>query len=298
MKAVVCTRYGPPEVLQLKEIAKPSPRDHELLIRVKTTAVNTADWRIRKADPPVIRLFFGFFRPRVKILGGVVSGEIESAGKKVKRFKTGDQVFGSTGWKMGANAEFVCLPEKAVLAILPPEISHEEAAAFPFGSFTALHYLKKAGIRTGQKVMIYGASGATGTAAVQLAAYFGAEVTGVCSAGNTGLVRSIGATHVIDYRTEDFTEKEKYYDIIFDAVGKTSYSTCRKALAPGGKYVTVNKGLARSKQESLEWLTGIVASGKLKAVIDRIYPLEELPEAHRYAETGHKKGNVVIRVRE
>jgi NADPH:quinone reductase-like Zn-dependent oxidoreductase len=166
MKAVICTRYGPPEVLLLKEIEKPGPRDHEILVRVKTTAVNTADWRIRKADPPIIRLFFGIFKPRVKILGGVLSGEIESVGKKVKRYKAGDQVFGSTGWKMGANAEFVCLPEKAVLAIRPNEISHEEAAAFPFGSFTALHYLKKAGIRTGQKIMIYGASGATGTAAV------------------------------------------------------------------------------------------------------------------------------------
>jgi NADPH:quinone reductase-like Zn-dependent oxidoreductase len=296
MKAVIYNQYGPPEVLQLKEVEKPIPGKQEILIKVRATAVNTADVRIRKADPPLVRLIFGLFRPGKKILGLVVSGEVVAVGDKVKRFRVGDQVFGSTGMRFGANAEFVCLSEKAKLLVKPVEISHEEAAGLPFGGITAIHFLKKAGIKQGQKVLIFGASGATGTAAVQLAKHFGAEVTGFTSATNLALVRILGAEEAIDYKKEGVTEKGKQYDIIFDTVGKTSFSKCKKALAHNGKYVTVNKGLARTNMADMEFLSSLTASGKYKVVIDKIYSLDQMAEAHRHVDAGHKKGNVIIAV--
>ncbi len=296
MKAVIYNQYGPPEVLHLKEVEKPIPRKKEILVKVKATAVNTADVRIRKADPQLIRLFFGLFRPRKKILGLVVSGEVVAVGENVNRFHVGEQVFGSTGMRFGANAEFVCLPEKAMLIIKPEEITHEEAAGLPFGGITAIHFLRKAGIKQGQNVLIYGASGATGTAAVQLAKHFGAVVTGFTSSKNLELVRSIGADEVIDYNKEGVTDRGKLYDIIFDTVGKTSFANCKKALSAGGKFVTVNKGLARTNMDDMELLSNLTASGKYKVVIDKFYTLEQMAEAHRHVDTGHKKGNVIIKV--
>ena len=296
MKAVIYNQYGPPEVLQLQEVEKPIPRKNEILIKVKATAVNTADVRIRKADPQLVRLFFGLFRPGKKILGLVFSGEVVALGQDVKRFHIGDQVFGSTGMRFGANAEFVCLPEKGKILIKPAEISHEEAAGLPFGGITAIHYLKKAGIRQGQKVLIYGASGATGTAAVQIAKHFGAGVTGFTSTRNFTMVKSIGADEVIDYNKEGVTDRGKQFDIIFDTVGKTSFARCKNALAPGGKFVTVNKGLARTNMADLEFLSALTASGEYKVIIDKFYTLDQMAEAHRHVDTGHKKGNVIIRV--
>lgn len=296
MKAVIFNQYGPPEVLQLQEVEKPVPRKNEILIKVKATAVNTADVRIRKADPQLVRLFFGLFRPAKKILGLVFSGEVIALGQDVKRFRIGDQVFGSTGMRFGAHAEFVCLPENGKFLLKPEEISHEEAAGLPFGGITAIHFLKKAGISQGQKVLIYGASGATGTAAVQIAKHFGAVVTGFTSAKNFTLVKSIGAEEVIDYTKEAVTEKGKQFDIIFDTVGKTSIAKCKKALAPGGKFVTVNNGLARTNMADLELLSALTVSGEYKVIIDKFYTLEQMVEAHRHVDTGHKKGNVIIRV--
>jgi NADPH:quinone reductase-like Zn-dependent oxidoreductase len=296
MKAVVCQQYGPPEVLHLEEVKKPIPGKNEILIKVKATAVNSGDVRIRKADPWLIRLFFGFFKPRKKILGMIISGEVVAIGENVKSFQVGDQVFGSTGLRFGAYAEFVCLPSKNILILKPTEITHEEAACLPFGGITAIHFLRKAGIKKNQKVLIYGASGASGTAAIQLAKYFGAVVTGFTSSANINLVKSLGADEVIDYKKEEVTENGKQYDIIFDAVGKTSFSKCKKALAPGGKFVTVKKGLARTKIADLELLSVLTATGKYIAVIDKIYSLQQMVEAHQHVDTGHKKGNVIIRM--
>ena len=296
MKAAVFSKYGPPEVLTVKEVPRPIPNKNEILIKVKASAVNAGDWRLRKADPPIMRLFFGLLKPRRKILGTTVSGIIEETGEGVKQFKPGDEVFGSTGFKFGGHAEYCCLPARYPLLIKPPEISHETAAAIPFGGITALYYLKKAGIKHGDSILIYGASGATGTAAVQLAVHFGAIVTGVCSGANEKLVRSLGAEDVIDYKKEDFSAGEKKYDVIFDAVGKTNYSACKKILKDNGKFLTVNKGLARTKTTDLEFLTKLALQGKLNPVIEKVYPLENIADAHRHAESGHKKGNIVIAI--
>ncbi len=318
MKAIVYNKYGPPDVLQLKNVDTPVPAQNEVLITIHATAVNSADWRLRKADPFVVRFFFGLRKPKIKTLGGVFSGIIQQAGKGVTLFKPGDSVFGSTGLNFGAYAEFVSLPENGLLAIKPDNISHEEAAVVPFGANTALHFLKKANIAPGQRVMIYGASGAVGTAAVQLAKFFEAEVTGVCSTANIEMVRSIGADRVIDYTKEDVITGDEKFEIIVDTVGKLPVSAAFKALKKKGRLILVAAGpgqmikamllslinrkkavtgVAKETTENISFLKQLLEDGKLKAVIDKIYSFEQMAEAHAYVEKGHKKGNVAIRLK-
>ena len=304
MKAIVYTRYGPPEVLRLADVPKPAPRDHEVLVKVHATTVTIGDTIMRSLNLPISgwqkvmgRLILGWSKPRRHILGMELAGEIESVGRKVTRFKPGDPVFASTfAVNFGGHAEYKCLPENGVIAIKPANLTYEEAAAVPGAGQTAWRCLQKGHIQPGQKILIYGASGAVGTNAVQLASrHFGAEVTGVCSGANLALVRSLGASQVIDYTRQDFTQSGATYDVVFDAVGKLTPAQGKRALKPGGVYLNVhaNSG-GDEKLETLLLLKELIEAGKLKPVIDRVYPFEQIVEAHRYVEQGHKKGNVAI----
>lgn len=299
MKAIVATKSGPPDVLQLREVDKPVPQEGEVLVRIHAATVTAGDVILRKL-PRLMYLPMRLFGIRRKeIPGHEFAGEVEAVGLDVSRFREGDTVFGTTtGLRVGSYAEYVCLPADGVLAIKPAGVSYEEAAAVPVGGMTALHFLRQGNIQSGQKVLIYGASGSVGTYAVQLARHFGAEVTGVASSKNVELVESLGAARVIDYTKEDFAEGDGSYDLIFDAVGKTSASECETVLAPTGAFVAVSKGTAKESVADLVLLGELLAAGKLKAVIDRRYQLEGTPEAHRYVETGRKVGNVVLKVRD
>lgn len=306
MKAVVYTEYGPPEVLRLQEVEKPAPRDGEVLVKVHATTVTIGDTIMRSLNMPVhgwqklmARLYLGWRRPKRPILGMELAGEVESVGRQVTRFKPGDPVFASTfAVNFGGYAEYKCLPENGVIAGKPANLSYEKAAAIPGAGQTAWHCLQKGKLQPGQQVLIYGASGAVGTYAVQLASrHFGAEVTGVCSGANLALVKSLGACRVLDYTREDFTQNGAAYDLVFDAVGKLTPAQGKKAVKPGGVYLNVLSDSASDEKPAyLLVLKELVEAGKLTPVIDRVYPLEQIVAAHRYVEQGHKKGNVAIAV--
>ncbi|MFZ3382486.1 MAG: NAD(P)-dependent alcohol dehydrogenase [Candidatus Methanoperedens sp.] len=330
MKAVVCTKYGPPDVLHLEEVTKPAPKDNEILIRVHATSVNYGDIIARnfreisprKFNMPLFfwvfaKIAFGLRKPRINILGSEFAGEIESAGKDVKSFKQGDKVFGYLGQNMGAYAEYICMPENGCVAIKPANMTYEEAAVVPYGAIMALNLLSKMNIQSGQKVLVNGASGGIGSAAVQIAKYLGAEVTGVCSTPKLEFVKSLGADKVIDYTKEDFTQSGETYDLIFDILGKSSFSRSKRSLKQNGRYLLASFkmrqlfqmlctgliggkrvicALAPGSKEDLITVKGYIEEEKIKAIIDRCYPLEQASQAHRYVEDGHRKGSIVITV--
>jgi NADPH:quinone reductase-like Zn-dependent oxidoreductase len=309
MKAVICTKYGPPEVLKIMEVEKPFPKDNEVLIKVIATTVHIGDTKIRRLEPglgpvtdfffkPLMRIIVGFRGPRKKILGMELSGDIEAVGKDVTLFKIGDPVFASTEFRFGTYAQYCCIPEKGILAIKPTNMTHEEAAPVSNGGITALIHLRKANIKQDQKVLIYGASGSVGTYAIQIAKYYGSEVTAVCSSSTLELVKSLGADKVIDYTQKDFTENGETYDVVYDAVGKIESSKRKKSLSDSGKYLNVfaMSGNIKLNVKDLYSIKELCEAGKLRAVIDRRYPFEQIVEAHRYVDKGHKKGNVVITI--
>lgn len=309
MKAIICRQYGPPEVLELKEVEKPRPKDHEVLVKVLATTAHIGDTKIRRLEPglgpvrdfflkPIMRLVLGFNGPRKKILGMELAGVIEAVGKKVSLFKTGDAVFASSSLNFGTYAEYCTLPEKGCIALKPTNLSFEEAAPLSNGGLTALYLLRQAKIQQGHKVLIYGASGSVGSYAVQLAKYFGAKVTGVCSSANLEMVKSLGADRVIDYTREDLSQNPEKYDIILDAVGKLETAIRKQWLSPSGAYENVldMSNNFKLKAEDLNFLKSLCEAGKLRTLIDRSYPMEQMVEAHRYVEKGHKKGHVVIHV--
>jgi NADPH:quinone reductase-like Zn-dependent oxidoreductase len=325
LKAILHTRYGPPDLLQVKEVDKPVPKDNEVLIAVHATTVSTGDCNVRnftfvtKSMLPIAKLMFGIGKPwKARILGTELAGEVERAGKDVKRFKTGDRVVASTGMAGGGHAQYACLPEKGALAIMPDSLSWVEAVAIPFGANTALYFLRDLGkIQAGHELLIIGASGSIGSAGVQLAKHFGATVTAVCSGANVDMVKSLGADEVIDYTREDFTKNGKAYDLIFDIVGATTFDRCHNSLTPQGVFLQnimgltdmvrilwtsiaggkkLKGGVAMENLERLKFIEELAAAGRLKPVIDRSYPLEQIAEAFKYVEQGHKKGNVVITV--
>jgi NADPH:quinone reductase-like Zn-dependent oxidoreductase len=305
VKAVVCTRYGPPEVLRVEELATPVPRQNEVRIRILATAVTSSDCYVRGLNlSPAYRIMgrlaLGWNAPRQPVLGMVLSGEVDSVGPDARSFGVGERLFGFNRHRFGTYAQYVCWPEHGLLATRPANLSDEEAAAIPYGGLLALHFLRKANVRAGQRVLIYGASGAVGTSAVQLARHFGAEVTGVCSTANLDLVASLGATTVVDYTREDFTDKAERYDLILDAVGKRKSAAalrrCRRVLAPGGACVSVDDGRPNLRREDLLMLGELATKGEIAPVIDRTYALDDIVEAHRYVDNGHKRGNVVVAV--
>jgi NADPH:quinone reductase-like Zn-dependent oxidoreductase len=320
MKAIVYESYGPPEVLQLKEVEKPTPKNNEVLIRTHATTVTSGDWRVRSLNVPtgfgfIMRLVFGISRPKQPVLGTELAGVVELVGKDVSKFKVGDSVFAFSDATMGCHAEYKCMAEDGVVALKPSNLTFEEAAALSFGGTTAWDFLRRGKLKSGERVLVNGASGAVGTAAVQLAKHFGAIVTGVCSTANVELVRSLGASHVIDYTQEDFTQNGETYDVIVDTVGTAPFSRSKASLKEGGRLLMVLAGLpdmlqipwvsmTSSRQviagpaavcaEDLRFLAGLAEAGEFKPVIDRRYPFEQIAEAHRYVDTGRKKGNVVI----
>ena len=321
MKAIIYAKYGAPDVLRIQELENPVPEDNEVLIKIFATTVSSEDCTFRKGKPFVARFATGLAKPKINILGSYLSGEVEAVGKGVTRFKAGDQVFGATGAEFGAHAEYICLPEDGALTLKPANLSYGDAVSVCAGGLTALPFLREAGkIQHGQKVLINGASGSVGSTAVQLAGYLGAEVTGVCSSANVEMVKSLGAARVIDYTKEDFTQSSETYDIIFDTVGKSSFSRCKGSLKPGGIYLLTvltwpilwqmlwsakvgNKraiitftGLRpdNEKRDDLNFLRELAESGKVMPVFDKSYSLDQAVEAHRYVDTGHKKGNVLL----
>ncbi len=324
MKAVVVERYGPPEVLRIEERPTPSPKDNEILIRIHATTVTSADWRIRSQTVPtgfglIMRLVFGLRKPRQPILGSELAGVVAAIGRDVSRFQVGERVFAFSDMAMGCHAEYLCLSEDGMVVATPPGLTDEAAAALCFGGTTALDFLRRAKVRPGEKVLVNGASGAVGTAVVQLARHFGAEVTGVCSGANVDLVRSLGAAHVIDYTKADFTRNGQTYDLIVDTVGTAPYSRCRRSLKDGGRLLLVLAGLpemlqglwvsltsrhtviagpAAVKREDLRQLAALAEAGDVQPVIDRRYPLDQIVDAHRYVDSGRKKGNVIISMRD
>jgi len=319
MKAIVCTKYGPPEVLQLKEVVKPTPKDNELLVKIHATTVNRTDCATRKAEPFFARFFTGLIRPKKTILGTEFAGEIEAVGKDVTSFKVGDKVFGFSGNDFGAHAEYMIMPEEGFLTTMPANMTYEEAAPSTEGAHYALSFIRNANIQSGQRVLINGATGAIGSAAVQLVKYFGADVTAVCNTKNVALVKSLGADKVLNYTKEDFTKDEQIYDAVFDTVGKSSFSRCKPLLKPGGIYISSDLGymaqnpilalvtpiignkkvmfpIPKHSDENIVLFKKLIEAGKFKGVVDRCYPLEEIVEAYKYVETGQKTGNVVITV--